>query len=66
MITYDALMGEIAAIESARDSLPRNIHVCALFELAISRLSEQADAIKRARRGAGETGDSDEDLRLAS
>ena len=51
MITYEAMMGEISALEAARDSLPRNSHIMALFELAISRLAEQADALLRARQG---------------
>ena len=74
MITYEAMMGEISMMEAARDSLPRGAHVGALFDLAISRLSEQADAVLRAQHGDSASdrlgrhlpNESDEHLRLAS
>ena len=45
MITYEALIGEISAIQAARDSLPRNLHIAALFDLSIDRLAERAESM---------------------
>ena len=50
MITYEALLGEISLIQAARDSLPSNVHIGALFDLQIRRLWEQAEAIASARQ----------------
>jgi hypothetical protein len=44
MTTYEALLSEILAIQAARNLLPSDSHVEALFELTILRLSEHAEA----------------------
>jgi hypothetical protein len=44
MNTYDALLSEIDAMESARDSLPSDVPVRALFDLVIMRLADYAEA----------------------
>ena len=64
MTTYEALMGEISAIQSARDSLPNNLHIGALFELVIDRLSQHAEAERRAEAGGADA--AQPELRLAS
>lgn len=50
MITYEAILGEISLLQAARDSLPSNVHIGALFDLQIRRLWEQAEAIVSARK----------------
>ncbi len=45
MITYEAILSEISLAQAARDSLPSNVHIGALFDLQIRRLWEQAAAI---------------------
>ena len=52
MTTYEALMGEISAIQSARDSLPNNLHIGALFELVIDVAN--GTTTKSERTGVGE------------
>jgi hypothetical protein len=44
MTPYEALLSEILTVQAARDSLPSDTHVGALFELTILRLSDHADA----------------------
>jgi hypothetical protein len=49
MTTYEALLEEIALIQSARDTLPDDAHVRTLFDIAIRRLCDCAEAIERRR-----------------
>jgi hypothetical protein len=44
-LAYEALLGEILALETARDSLPPNSEIAALFGFTIARLAELVDAI---------------------
>jgi hypothetical protein len=44
MTTYEALLAEISVVQTARDRLPNDTHVGALFDFTIGRLWEQADA----------------------
>jgi hypothetical protein len=44
MTTYEALLNEIIAIQAARNSLPSDCHLEALFDLTILRLSDHAEA----------------------
>jgi hypothetical protein len=44
MTTYKALLREIAAVQTARDSLPSDTHIGALFDLTLRRLWEHAEA----------------------
>ena len=46
-LLYDALLGEILALKTAKDSLPSHCHIGVLFDVAILRLEEQADAVLR-------------------
>jgi hypothetical protein len=43
----ETLFGEILALETARDSMPPNSEIKALFNFAISRLAELVEAILR-------------------
>ena len=63
MNTYEALLREISAMQSARDSVPSDLDVRALFDLVIMRLSDYAevigghmDAFERDRCSRGEVG----------
>ena len=44
-LLYDALLGEILALKTAKDSLPRHCHIEVLFEVSILRFEEQAAAL---------------------
>jgi hypothetical protein len=44
MTTYQALRREISAVQAARDSLPTDTHIGALFDFTIRRLWEHAEA----------------------
>ena len=46
-LLYDALLGEILALKTAKGSLPSHCHIEGLFEVAILRLEEQAAAALR-------------------
>lgn len=46
MNTHEALLREISAMQSARDSVPSDLPVRALFDLVIMRLSDYAEAVR--------------------
>ena len=47
---YKALLGEITLIQAARDSLPNDVHIGALFDLELRRLLALAEARISPRR----------------
>ena len=52
MTPLAVVLADIAALEAARDALPNNSHIAALFSLTVYRLEEEAHAMRRAKRPA--------------
>lgn len=53
MTPLDVILVDIATLEVARDALPSQSHIAALFSLTLDRMEDEADAMRRvARQGA--------------
>jgi hypothetical protein len=51
MTPYEVLLSDMRIIEEARETLPDNAHINALFDLTLGRLRAHADAMERRARG---------------